>query len=49
MENADGSVHQKLRFHWVDGMEKQRHKGEIMGHEISAEHGEDNYEVADKV
>lgn len=49
MENADGSVHQKSRFHWEDGMEKQRRKDEIMGHEISAEHGEDNYEVVDKV
>lgn len=49
MENADGSVHPKLRFHWVNEMRKPRHKDEIMGHEVSTEHGEDNYEVADKV
>lgn len=34
-------VHPKLKFYWMDGIEKQRDKGEIMGHEISAEHGED--------
>lgn len=49
MKNADGSFNQKLRFHWVEGMKKKRDKDEIMGHEISAEHGEDNHKVVDKV
>lgn len=39
MENVDGSVHPKLRFYWMGRMKKQRDKGEIMGHQISAAHG----------
>lgn len=41
MENIDGSVHPKLRLYRLGGMEKQRDSGDLMGHEISAGHGED--------
>lgn len=40
MENVDGSIHPKVRFYQVGGMENQRDKDKIMGHEISAGHGE---------